>query len=197
MHFLADLWGYWDINPRYALSVGIGASILVIATVLSGFLIIGTPGQIRLYRFDDQKVSDLQNIQSEVVNYWQTYAALPASLSNLSDSIGGFTVPTDPQSGRAYEYMIIATQTNVGTSTDKLHLTGEPTSFELCANFNAQTQPNSPTVSYAQAMPVPVGAVAIGQDLATDSWFHDAGRTCFLRTIDPKRYPPLKQPATK
>ena len=178
MHFLADLWGYWDINPRYALSVGIGVSVLVAATILSGFLIIGTPGQIRLYRFDDQKVSDLQNIQSEIVNYWQTDEVLPTSLAKLNDPLRGFTVPMDAQTGKSYEY----------ATTSAL-------SFKLCATFNAQTQPNSPTMqSYAMAIPVTgVG----GQDLASDSWFHSAGHTCYIRTIDPKRYPPIKQSVTK
>lgn len=192
MHFLADLWGYWDINPRYALSVGVAAGVLVVATILSGFLIIGTPGQVRLYRFDDQKVNDMQSIQSEIVTYWQSDGALPAKLSDLNDSLGGFTVPTDAQTGQSYEYMIVAVQANVGTSTGKLRLTSQPTSFELCATFNAQTQSNSPTVSYASVAPTPAGGV--GQDLSSDSWFHNSGRTCFFRTIDPKRYPPTTKP---
>jgi len=192
MHFLADLWGYWDINPRYALSVGIGVAVLVVATVLSGFLIIGTPSQVRSYRFDDQKVSDLQNIQSEIVSYWQSDGTLPAKLSDLSDSVGGYTAPNDPQSGKAYEYMIVGGSNVTATSTRSVSV---PTSFQLCATFNAQTQPNSPTVSYASVMPTPAGVT--GQDLASDSWFHGVGRTCFLRTIDPKRYPTVKQSATK
>jgi hypothetical protein len=28
---------------------------------------------------------------------------------------------------------------------------------------------------------------------AVDSWKHDAGRTCFTRTIDPEKYPKIKQ----
>jgi hypothetical protein len=171
MHFLADLWGYWDLNPRYALSVGVGASILVVATILSGFLIIGTPGQVRSYRLDDQKVNDLQSIQSQIVSYWQAHGALPANLSNLNDPLGGFTVPTDPQTGASYEY----------ATTSAL-------AFKLCADFNAQTQPNSPTVSSVPAMPAPAGAV--GYDLASDAWFHGVGRACFVRIIDPRRYPP-------
>ena len=158
MHFLADLWGYWDINPRYALSVGVGTSVLILATILSGFLIIGTPGQVRSYRFDDQKVSDLLNIQSEIVSYWQSEGSLPTKLSDLSDSLGDFTVPTDPQTGQMYEYTIVAGQGSIGTSTSKTHSTGQPISFQLCATFNAQTQPNSPTISYASVMPAPAGA---------------------------------------
>ncbi|HVM73737.1 MAG TPA: DUF5671 domain-containing protein [Candidatus Paceibacterota bacterium] len=172
MHFLAELWGYWDVNPRYAQSVGIGVSVLVVATILSGFLIIGTPGQVRLYRFDDQKVNDLQNIQSQIVSYWQTEGSLPLSLSSLNDSLNGFSVPTDAQTGASYEY----------ATTSKLI-------FKLCATFNAQTQPNSPTVSTLLSQPIPVDAIA-GENLSADTWYHGTGKTCFIRTIDPKRYPP-------
>ena len=177
LHFLADFWGYWDINPRYARSIAIAVGVLVVATILSGFLIIGTPGEVRLYRFDDQKVSDLQSIQSEVVNYWQTEDKLPSTLSDLTDSIGGFTVPVDPQSGAAYRYA-----------------TSSALSFKLCATFNAATQSDSPTVqSYSYAVPAGVG----GSNLFNDSWYHTAGDVCFARTIDPKRYPPVTLPTTK
>lgn len=169
MHFLADMWGYWDEHPDYARYVAIGVGILVIVTIVAGFFIIGTPGQVRLYRFDDQKVNDLQSIQSEVVDYWQTEGKLPASLSQLTDSISGYAVPTDEQTGAAYGYTVLGTY-----------------SFQLCADFNATTQPNSPTLTSA-AVPEPMGAT--GQDLSQDSWYHAAGNVCFSRTIDPKRYP--------
>jgi hypothetical protein len=176
MHFLADIWGYWDTNPRYARSIAIAVSVLVIATVLSGFLITGTPGQVRLYRFDDQKVNDLQNIQSEIVTYWQEESKLPASLTDLNDSINGFSVPVDEESGAAYGY----------AATSAL-------SFKLCATFNAPTQSNSPTVQ-SYSYPVPAGAS--GSSLFSDSWYHSAGSTCFARTIDPKRYPRITAPTT-
>ncbi len=174
MHFLADFWGYWDINPSYARSVAIAVSVLVVATILSGLLIIGTPGEVREYRFDDEKVSDLQSIQSEIVGYWQTEDKLPATLSDLNDSLGSFTVPVDEQTGAGYAY----------ATTSAL-------SFKLCATFNAPTQPDSPTIASEPVIPSPAGA---GQDLETDSWYHGAGTTCFSRTIDPKRYPPVTPP---
>jgi hypothetical protein len=175
LHFIADFWGYWDMNPRYARSIAIAVSVLVVATILSGFLIIGTPSQVRLYRFDDEKVSDLESIQSAVVSYWQTEDALPASLADLNDSLGGFTVPTDEQTGAQYGY---------ATTSDL--------SFELCATFNAETQPDSPTVTSVSIAPASVGDS--GQDLETDTWYHEAGNVCFNRTIDPKRYPPFTKP---
>lgn len=47
--------------------------------------------------------------------------------------------------------------------------------FELCATFNA---------------PLPQASAMFG-DTSLGSWQHDEGRTCFTRTIDPDRYPPL------
>lgn len=169
LHFLADIWGYWDKNPRYAQSIGWASALLIILTIAAGMLIIGTPNQVRLYRFDDQKVSDLQNIQSQIINYWQQEGTLPPSLSSLNDSINGFTVPSDGQTGGSYSYQILGTY-----------------SFELCANFNAPTQSDSPSLnSYSQPMP----AGTYGADLTLSDWYHVAGQSCFTRTIDPKRYP--------
>lgn len=167
LHFLADLKGYWIAFPSRARMVGWGVALLVAASIVAGFFIVGTPMQARLYRYDDQKVSDLQNIQYQIVNWWQAKQALPASLAMLNDSISGFTVPNDPQTGAAYEYR------TTGTAA-----------FELCASFNAETQPFSP---YARAIPV----IPSGAAQKTDTWQHGAGHTCFARTIDPALYPPL------
>lgn len=176
LHFLADLRGYWEKNPKYSLMITWGAGAVVALTIIAGFFIIGTPGQARLYRFDDQKVSDLQNIQWQVVNYWQQKNKLPATLSDLSDPISGFVVPTDSQTGAPYEYSVV-----------------DKTSFKLCATFNAETQAGSSYLS-RPVMPAPAAVpVGSGKDLNAETWEHGVGQTCYLRTIDPERYPPLKK----
>lgn len=189
LHFLADLRGYWIKNPRYVRSVGWAVSVLVAVTIISGFFIIGSPNTIRLYRFDDQKVSDLQNIQWQIVNYWQTKEKLPASLTDLNDPISNFTVPVDSQTGVAYEYI-----------KSKITWDGDPgpLSFQLCATFNADTQANSPTASRGIMTapikaPVPMGGTPTGEDLQADSWYHTTGHHCFDRKIDPQRYPPFSK----
>jgi len=171
LHFLADLRGYWNAHPAQARTMGWAVGALVLATIVAGFFIVGTPWQARLYRYDEQKVSDLQNIQYQVVNYWQTKRSLPAALADLNDPLTGFQVPVDPQAGGAYEYT-----------------TKGPLSFELCATFNAPTQPYA-----ASGRSVPLAPVLYGEKTSAtqDSWQHEAGRTCFSRTIDPERYPPL------
>lgn len=173
LHFLADLKGYWIANPGKCRALAWATGALVAVTIIAGFFIVGTPWQARAYRYDEQRVNDLQNIQYQVVSYWQAKQALPASLADLGDSIGGYRVPVDPQTGAAYEYRIQVVQD------------APLTSFELCATFNT-SRPNAvqtPAVRY----PAPVAGA---QD---ESWQHGAGRFCFERTIDPSRYPPLNK----
>lgn len=174
MHYLADIWGYWEKNPSYIRSIGIAVAVLIAGTVASGFFIIGSPAQVRMYRFDEQKISDLQTIQAQIINYWQHKDALPTELVNLNDTINGITIPVDSQTGAPYKYAIVNGHT-----------------FELCATFNSVTQSDSPDLS----QPV-VPAPANGSMYLSDSWVHTAGYTCFARTIDPQRYPPLGPTAT-
>lgn len=166
LHFLADLRGYWEHEPKKSLSVSIGVGVLGLVTIIAGFFIIGTPASARLYRYDDQKVTDLANIQNQIVSYWQYKQALPSTLTDLNDSLSSFTVPTDPQSSQAYEY----------------HVTGK-TSFTLCATFNKS---ENGTINYS--VPEPMGLGGSGNN---DNWDHASGHVCFSRTIDPQLYPPV------
>ena len=173
MHFTADLWGYWDQFPQRKLSVGIGVGILAVVTIVAGFLIIGTPMQALAYQYDQQKVSDLQTIQSEVITYWQQTGKLPVSLAALSDPTSGVTIPVDEQTGKQYEYDVLG----------KL-------AFKLCATFNAET----PVYAITQdELSVPVAPQVNGEqsmnDSTSDSWYHEAGDQCFTSNIDASRYP--------
>ncbi len=171
LHFLADLRGYWEHNAHKARVLGWAACALVVITIAAGFLIIGTPWQARLYRFDEQKVNDLTTIQYQIVNYWQAKQHLPAALFDLSDSISGFSAPLDPQSSTAYEYN-----------------TKGPLSFELCATFNAPTVQSNTARTVPMMAPTAIGAKGVP---IQDNWQHGAGHVCFERTIDPSLYPPL------
>ncbi len=179
MHFIADIRGYWKEFPEKARMVGWGAGVVILLTIIAGFFIMGSPGQIRLYRFDDQKVSDLQNIQYQLVNFWQLKQKLPTSLAELNDPLSGFTVPVDPQGGAEYKY------SQKGKFT-----------FELCAVFNAETQPSSQYNNgrtIPKEAPSPMGNIT-GVDLYALPWTHGSGEKCFTRTIDPERYPPFNKP---
>ena len=107
--------------PRKAFQI-----VIVGVVVLSlgyGFYLAGSPKSQRLVRFDEQKVNDLQMIQSYLVsNWWQVKGSLPKTLDLLNDPISGFSVPVDPQSQESYEYILIGAR-----------------EFKLCATFNLDT----------------------------------------------------------
>lgn len=166
MHFLADFRGYWNANPGRARLVGYAAALAIVLAIIAGFFIMGSPSQVRLYRFDSQKVSDLQNIQWQVVNYWQQKEELPVDAGQLEDPLSGWTMPIDPQ-GQQYRY----------------EKTGD-LAFKLCATFNA----NSKDANKSEAMPVRAYGSLDG------NFDHGAGEVCFDRTIDPERYPPYSKP---
>jgi hypothetical protein len=171
LHFYSDIRGYWAKNPGRARMINWGVGAVVLASIVAGFFIVGTPQQARLYRFDEQKVNDLQNIQWQMVNFWQQKVTLPAELGELTDPLSGFVVPVDPQTGEPYGYR--------RTSAS---------SFELCATFNAEDRYQR---SVVPRMPV----TAIPEIVKTqgDTWEHGAGEVCFARTIDPERYPPFNR----
>lgn len=172
MHFIADLKGYWDAFPARRNSVRIGVGVLAVVTILAGFLIVGTPQQARLARFDAQKVNDLANIYSQVGSYYQAKQKLPTQLSDLTNSPYG-SVPVDTQTGQSYKYQLIGVL-----------------SFKLCAMFNAESRGSQNVYSETRVMmPVPIG----GKGMMQDNWQHGMGQVCFDRTIDPAFYPPLNK----
>lgn len=169
LHFIADLRGYWSTHPARRTSVAIGVAVLGLATIIAGFFIVGTPAEARLARFDAQKVSDLQNIQSQVTYYWQAKQKLPENLDELNNPLSGGATLVDSE-GNPYSYQ----------------KTG-PLSFKLCADFNSQSRSNVLTERLTPTMPVGVKTGIV------DDWYHDAGQVCFDRTIDPAFYPPLSK----
>ncbi len=168
MHFMADIWGYWYRNPGRARMVGWGSAAVVAIAIIAGFFIMGSPSQVRLFRLDDQRVSDLQSIQYQVTDYWQSKGKLPATLVDLQDPLRGFIAPKDPATGQDYGYRI----------------TKAPYSFEVCADFQTDSKTRSTTPASA--------AMHLGGADA-ENWQHVANQTCFERTIDPALYPVFKK----
>lgn len=141
-----------------------GIIFIVIVAVVFGFFLAGSPNSERLRRFDERRVQDLQTIQSEIINYWINKERLPQRLSDLQDSIRGFSTPKDPESGNDYSYVV-----NSGLA------------FTLCADFSRSSTENT-------NMPKPVP----GPYYEQSNWQHNSGRFCFERNIDPEIYKPAK-----
>ncbi len=160
LHFLADLRGYWQRNPTKARIVGWATIALAALTVFAGFLVMGTPWQASRYRYDVQKVNNLQKIQGQIISYWGVKQALPATLADVTRQDLYNTVPMDAQTGKPYEY----------------HITGQR-SFELCATFNNKTQPRTANTAFN-----------MDRSSTKNAWYHGVGHVCFSHTIDPSHY---------
>jgi hypothetical protein len=167
-YYFYDLRSVWQEKRKNAKIISIAASLFVALSIVFAFTVVGSPMTQRLIRIDDQKASDLAQIQSQVVNYWLQKGKLPETLESLNDPISGFAAPTDPESSLGKTYMYDMQET---------------TSFELCADFNLPSSTKNAAALYP-------GSPSRGID---DNWQHGAGHVCFTRTIDPELYPIIKK----
>jgi hypothetical protein len=146
------------------------------AGLIFGFIMAGSPQNQRLVRLDEQRVGDLQSIQWQIINYWQRKEALPVQLNDMADPISGVTIPRDPETGEGYEYRVLSRLT-----------------FELCSVFSTVAQEDSNINRKTVPMPMPVSPDGMMYPESQSVWWHNQGRACFERTIDPDLYPPLKE----
>lgn len=137
------------------------SGVIVVVAVLAvlGAIRVGSPKEERMRKLDEERITHLQNIQSQVVSFWVNSEKLPGSIGDIENTAGGFVVPKDPETGVAYEY----------------EKTGELT-FSLCANFTTERTDD----------PLLRGKYPEGD--MSESWAHPAGRACFDRTINPNLY---------
>jgi hypothetical protein len=145
-------------------------SLIVLAIIVYGIVIIGSPMDQRAKNMDNNRVNDLRSIQNQIVyTHWQNKGDIPEYLSELNDPISGYVVPTDPETRADYEY---AKLSNKG--------------FRLCATFKTTSTTTNETV----AKPT---SYYYGEDSSNQNWQHNAEKTCFVRVIDPKLYPVNKK----
>lgn len=156
-------------DPRMRLFV-FGVTAIVVVAIVAGFFTVGSPFAERLRRFDEQRIQNLQEIQWQIINYWQRKDKLPATLDDLRDPISGFAPPTDPETSSAYGYRAI-----------------EKLKFELCADFKTSS---AETGRLAAPYPASIPGAA------SENWSHNIGRVCFERIIDPELYR-LEKPAPR
>lgn len=157
--------GSSSILPRV---FAIVSSVILLAVFITTFAVIGTPGELRVKRLDDQRVSHLMQIQSEVFNYYSQKEALPPTIEALRSDVTGFIPPTDPDTKQPYEYSV----------------TGA-TTFRICATFTTESKVNDTNTRQLTPAFGPYGPV-------TENWAHGIGRVCYDRTIDPELLPNIK-----
>ncbi len=164
-YFILDIRGHWNTRESLSKAVGAALGVGVIAVIIGGFFIMGSPSAQREIRLDQQQVSDLQTIQYQIVSYWQQNQQLPATLSALENDVMGYGMPVAPEDRPAYSY----------TRDSEL-------SFTICATFGQDSGVYS--ASHAQSYGI----------VGSPTWEYSAGEHCFERTIDPALVKPVAQP---
>lgn len=161
-YYLSDVRG--KLTPKSRNIYRIISLVIIIASIVWGFSVLGSPATQRMYKYDEQKVSDLQNINNFITNFYQIQQALPSSIAESQTILNSnySTIPTDPQTQKSYEYE--------KTSNTK---------YNLCAEFNkASNNKNGITV--------PIYSYPYD---GASTWTHPAGHFCFNQIINPNMYP--------
>lgn len=114
------------MTTRIHILFSMALSIVVLAAIVWGISVVGSPATARLHRFDQQRLRDLQTIFREVQSLCQDpeikdelKRELPATLGDLAtlartERINLF----DPETGQRYVYQV-----------------KDATTYQLCATF--------------------------------------------------------------
>jgi hypothetical protein len=119
---------------------GIPAAIAVAATFCVAMSVTGTPVEQRKLEADRTRVQDLRNLAIAIKMQHDATSRMPATVADLRAR------HLDPVTSAPYEYRV-----------------KDGSSYELCANFSAESGEDQPGVSYT----------------ANTFWAHGKGRACF------------------
>ncbi len=157
VYYLFDARGYWQANERQSKQYGLGAVVVVIASLILGFMHTETPSQVREMRLDQTQITDLQDMQNRIEEAYRVTGKLPLTLTEV---YLGSEVPTAPENRATYTY---ASQ--------------QANTFELCADF-AYPSSRSEQAQYSQ--PAYDGALIKNPY----NWDHKGGTWCFTRVVN-------------
>lgn len=105
------------------------SSLIVLAAVVAGVIVVGPPGRARDRAVDLQRVQALQNLSNALDGFWSAHSMLPDTLAHLAQDQNGLTAEAlrDPETATSYEY-----SAKGGAS------------YELCARFAAKSDVGDP-----------------------------------------------------
>jgi len=98
-------------------------TLVVMAAVITGIVILGSPADERAKRTDLRRVNDLQGIENAVNFYFAEHATLPMSVEELSKQ-PGVRIGSDPVTAADYRYRVLDAE-----------------QFELCGTFERTSTP--------------------------------------------------------
>lgn len=157
-YYLSDIRGTLTSKSRKVWRILTG--VVILASIVWGFSVLGSPATQRLIKHDSQKMSDLQEINNYVQSFYAQNGKLPENLSDAG-TLGYLPNFTDLQTGKPYEYI----------RKDALN-------YSLCAEFNRASNSRMDNLASRSAV-YPNGGI-FGS--------HPAGRHCFEQVINPNMY---------
>lgn len=154
-YYQKDATQYWNTREKQSVQLGILTSILVMVTVVYGYMQIDSPSVARDRAIDEEQVSALSDMQWRIEEYYRANEVLP---ENIETVYGELTIPTASEGRGGYRYVV----------------TGEQ-SYELCADFMTERQDMRD--EYSIAIPDK------SYNPANYNWEHGVGNVCFTRTV--------------
>lgn len=154
-----------------------GTCGIILAAIIAGLYVSGSPANRRRITLDERRVSSLSQLTNVLDAYVQTKGGLPPTLDILAQAQPYLqTELRDPTTGLFYEYRPL----------------NSSSTYELCATFDLPSEEAHPTLS------VPILPT---KDFAGNPSFnpHAAGRTCYefnirvypVEPVSPKPLPSL------
>src|SRR3989338_1360042 len=159
IYFISDLRNKLTSKSRKIWRIISG--LLILASIIWGFSVLGSPRTQRLYKYDEQKVNDLSNINNQIINYYTNKGILPNTLEEMAKG-NYYIAQVDPQTEKPYEYEKISN-----------------TEYNLCAEFNKASDDKNTSDPYR-------GLYSYN----SLSWTHPADEYCFKQTVNPNPYNP-------
>ncbi len=96
--------------------------VAVLGSIVYALFLMGSPGEQRDIRLDQQRASHLSNIADNIDTYWELNQELPLTLTELSGPRYYVNRIHDPETGKPYDYRTL-----------------EGSNYELCAVFSTDT----------------------------------------------------------
>lgn len=179
-----------DATPAWISTVmSVVAGVIVLVSIIGTFMYLGTPNIARSIKHDEQRVTDLQSLSSNVSSWYQSHDKLPEDLAILKKQ-DYYQEPRDPeyQKGKVYTYQV--------TDAKKL-------SYEVCGTFDLASDNkfvvrkdratynngNNYPITYRSEIATGVDISKISETNLDNPWHHGAGLHCYSKTIDTKQYP--------
>ncbi len=79
----------WRHDKASIRTISAGAAIaVVVISVVTGIILLGSPAEERMLRMDNRRVDDLERIRQKTDFYWTQNNKLPTSLEELSREPG-------------------------------------------------------------------------------------------------------------